>query len=327
MVELAFRDFDVEYSESEPHEYSVLVSLYSVTMQDLTLSPDSKHRMLMLSHTPQPPRPLFLSKSCPDFVSELPSPLCVASRDRGSLPGRLHAAHLTARPGSPDRVDDDEAPEDRDDDRPADDSLVRVEVRARCRHHPLYSALAHFTKVDFNRLSLTVSVESWVAVLDFFGVAEGDDGDEGRPAPATTARPPPAGPSSLEARVRSLSALLVVSGREVCRARASRLLVRGAASSPDGLRGRLGALQLSDLTQRAPYWRERLVTTGRRALTFTYRRPPGPHTEFTSHLELETAGLRYVHTRRFVSELQAFSRDFSLLRRVISEARRKVRKV
>lgn len=42
-------------------------------MEDLTKEPDSKHRMLMVSHTPpMPPKAVFVSKSCPDFVTEFP---------------------------------------------------------------------------------------------------------------------------------------------------------------------------------------------------------------------------------------------------------------
>lgn len=41
-------------------------------------------------------------------------------------------------------------------------------------------------------------------------------------------------------------------------------------------------------------------------------------------LKLEMGPVSYVHTRRFVGELQAFARDFSLLRRVIAQARAKV---
>lgn len=42
-------------------------------MEDLTKDPESKHRLLMMSHTPQmPPKAVFVSKSCPDFVTEYP---------------------------------------------------------------------------------------------------------------------------------------------------------------------------------------------------------------------------------------------------------------
>lgn len=39
---------------------------------------------------------------------------------------------------------------------------------------------------------------------------------------------------------------------------------------------------------------------------------------------VEMGPVTYVHTKRFVQELQAFARDFSLLRRVILQARLKV---
>lgn len=41
-------------------------------------------------------------------------------------------------------------------------------------------------------------------------------------------------------------------------------------------------------------------------------------------LNIEMGPVTYVHTKRFVQELQAFARDFSLLRRVILQARLKV---
>lgn len=41
-------------------------------------------------------------------------------------------------------------------------------------------------------------------------------------------------------------------------------------------------------------------------------------------LSVRMGPLTYVHTKRFLLELQAFARDFSLLRRVIAQARRKV---
>lgn len=41
-------------------------------------------------------------------------------------------------------------------------------------------------------------------------------------------------------------------------------------------------------------------------------------------MSIEMGPVSYVHTKRFVQELQAFARDFSLLRRVILQARLKV---
>ncbi|XP_026331175.1 vacuolar protein sorting-associated protein 13D-like [Hyposmocoma kahamanoa] len=59
-----------------------------------------------------------------------------------------------------------------------DDNLVWVSVHMRDPAHPLFEEkfrrVSKLTKVDFNCLNLVVNVDSWVAVLDFFGFA-GDD--------------------------------------------------------------------------------------------------------------------------------------------------------
>lgn len=45
---------------------------------------------------------------------------------------------------------------------------------------------------------------------------------------------------------------------------------------------------------------------------------------YETRMSIEMGPVSYVHTKRFVQELQAFARDFSLLRRVIQQARLKV---
>lgn len=45
---------------------------------------------------------------------------------------------------------------------------------------------------------------------------------------------------------------------------------------------------------------------------------------YETSLSIEMGPVTYVHTKRFVQELQAFARDFSLLRKVIMQARLKV---
>lgn len=65
------------------------VSLHSVTMEDLTQEPESKHRMLMVSHAPHVPnKAVFVSKSCPDFGARYPA---ARLRAAPSLPGGLDA--------------------------------------------------------------------------------------------------------------------------------------------------------------------------------------------------------------------------------------------
>lgn len=68
-------------------------------MEDLTKEPDSKYRMLMMSHTPQvPPKAVFVSKSCPDFVTEYGDDMSSVSSLQhmkycsSSLPSQLNVA-------------------------------------------------------------------------------------------------------------------------------------------------------------------------------------------------------------------------------------------
>lgn len=46
----------------------------------------------------------------------------------------------------------------------------------------MFVQISKLTKIDFNCLNLVVSIDSWVAVLDFFGIA-GDDVPDGEDGP------------------------------------------------------------------------------------------------------------------------------------------------
>lgn len=169
--------------------------------------------------------------------------------------------------------------------------------------------MSRLTKVDFNCLNLVVNVDSWVAVLDFFGVA-GDDapaeesasrprhtGTYGSAGRTSRADPPlrssavaaaqaagaERGVTQTETSIRSLSLVVVTSRGEACRALVSRVRVVGRAEAALHARtfsGRLGALLLSDLTPHSPLWRDRFRTHGDQALTFDYRRSVSELTTF-----------------------------------------------
>ncbi|CAB3252142.1 unnamed protein product [Arctia plantaginis] len=321
-------------------------------MEDLTKEPDSKHRMLMVSHTPQvPPKAVFVSKSCPDFVTEygddmssvsslqhmkycscsLPSQLNVAATQSATQRNKRDSKCGATPPCSPEPASRRTAPA-------ADDHLVWLSVHTRDPAHPHFAdkhdKISKLTKIDFNCLNLVVSIDSWVAVLDFFGIAGDDvpDGDNGHePLPTTSSAPGPVrGSSQTELWVRSLSVVLVTRRGEACRALVSRVRTVARADAHTHTRtvtGRLGALALTDLTPHAPLWRERLRTHADHALTFDYRRLSSAEAAVAGHetsLNIEMGPVTYVHTKRFVQELQAFARDFSLLRRVILQARLKV---
>ncbi|RVE44645.1 hypothetical protein evm_010731 [Chilo suppressalis] len=284
------------------------------------------------------------------------------------------------------------------DDAPPEDNLVWVSVHTRDPGHPhfhdLYDQITKLTKVEFNCLDLVVNVDSWVAVLDFFGVA-GDDlpEDEAANPPQTGAGAAPgaveqsAGATRTEISVRSLGVVVVRSQAAWLRARVWRVRVQaqagpgggtgggpggGAGGGPGGGAGggpgggrtvtaslaalrlteltpahrvwrhrltthaqhaltvrhtSLAALRLTELTPAHRVWRHRLTTHAQHALTVRHTRlssSEAAHSGYDSSLYIEMGPATYVHTKRFVHELHAFSRDFSMLRRVILQARRKV---
>ncbi|XP_028160123.1 vacuolar protein sorting-associated protein 13D-like [Ostrinia furnacalis] len=240
-----------------------------------------------------------------------------------------------------------------------EDNLVWVSVHTRDPQHPLFeekfNKITKLTKVEFNCLNLVVSADSWVAVLDFFGVA-GDDLPDDEPPPP---EPPKnannvasnsssqsdasteVGITQTEISVRSLSVVVVRGADEWCRARVSRVWVASTAAPPGApgpggagptggtreLRGRLGALRLTDLSPRHALWRDRFRTHGDDALTFHYQRLSSAEAAAAGHecsVQVDVGACTYVHTKRMLHELYAIARDFSALRRVILQARRKV---
>lgn len=333
LVDLSFSDFNVNYEKLQPYETSVQVSLHSVTMEDLTKDVEAKHRMLMVSHSPRMPKAVFVSKSCPDFISEYPKE-SIGRQWRHSL-DELYSGcrEEDESPPSPRLGADDTA-----DLTDSEDNLVWISVHMRDPKHPLfeqkYKKVSKFTKVDFNCLNLVISIDSWVVVLDFFGISDDNADEEAvpthahRPTPDVSPDDTGVGNASPESsivevcgRVRALSAVLVWRGRELLRARVHRLQLKGAAGGA-GLRGTVGALVLEDLARGR--WRDTLGTCAADPLSFHYQRfgpAEAAAAGFASTLSVECGGLRYVYTKRMVSELLAFLRDFSLLQRVL--ARRK----
>ncbi|KAF9411175.1 hypothetical protein HW555_009948 [Spodoptera exigua] len=333
LVELSFREFKLKYQKTHPYENMLQVSLHSITMEDLTKEPDSKHRMLMVSHTPQmPPKAVFVSKSCPDFVTEypddmssvsslqymkwcscsLPSQLNVLTRESKERRNKRDSKCAPTPPCSPECGAPSPAPaaprptadpaEHSDPADPIDaadpaestdpsDNLVWLSVHTRDPHHPQfadkYDKISKLIKVDFNCLNLVVSIDSWVAVLDFFGIA-GDDATDGQHGP----EPPSTGRYGDKTAGGAR-------GSGVSRA-------RGACREGGGRRGR------------------RVLADGG---VGAYQRLSSAEAAAAGHetsLSIEMGPVTYVHTKRFVQELQAFARDFSLLRKVIMQARLKV---
>lgn len=97
LVDLSFRDFNVEYEKCHRYETNIQVSLRSLLMEDLSRPPDSKHRCMVQSSMDANELPhgqCYLSRSCPDLINPGNNYGLVLSPSRGSLPDHLETENI-----------------------------------------------------------------------------------------------------------------------------------------------------------------------------------------------------------------------------------------
>ncbi|KAL4704499.1 hypothetical protein ACJJTC_007618 [Scirpophaga incertulas] len=158
--------------------------------------------------------------------------------------------------------------------------------------HDKYDKITRATTIELNSLRLVVSVDSWVTVLDFFGVA-GEPPDEPPRRPPNPA-PAPAPPgifvlATFFTRARARRAALRAAGRpgaphralappaaHALRPRAAPALLQvfssSLLSSRAHVRAELRSVRLADLARRTAHWRHLLRTRCDRALRLHYSR-------------------------------------------------------
>lgn len=361
LIDIVFRDFNVNYEHSNTYETNLLVSLRSLLMEDLLQSPDSKHRSMLISSSPenQPLRPnssTYSSRSCPNLIGlHFPD-----DGVTGSLPEHLDGNYLYPSGNthqytiSQHKSNCPETPPPSPQRRLRQENLVlysSVIVEPDCPNFATqYNSMRQTSSIDFNSLDLIVSVKSWYAFLDFFGVlsdtndADGETDDSnavnddnstvGSDSNASNAEA--ANNSELEISVRSLTLVFVRPDYEIAKANVSSAhFIVSKHNTSKTVKGRLGSVSLFDLTSHGSLYRERFLTSGNEALNFTYARA-GPKPTLAEHaslksdamLKIKMSSVRYVHTKRFIAEIQAFVTEFqglqapTLIRRIKSSESR-----
>ncbi|XP_026669305.1 vacuolar protein sorting-associated protein 13D isoform X1 [Ceratina calcarata] len=337
LVELSMRDFVAKYEKLQKNESTIQVSLRSLLMEDLLCPIGSRHRCMMQSSAPTRAKLLAgVSKSCPDFAF---AQQIRSEYGRGSLPDRLETdtlygtipAHWRRKPVS--LVNTPNTPPPSPGASTSEENLVLMSITIIEPDHdrPVYDQCHQkIVTVDFNCLDLVISVESWMVVFDFFGFA----GPSGTHAKITThqtsteqldqldkADVPQR--SETEIDVRSLTLVLIQTEREIAKANVSNANMHILKSNgKTKVSGSLGSMSLLDLTPHGRFYRERFLSSGRKALNFQYssyvdseKRP------YDARLKLEMSAVHYVHTQRFVAELQAFFGHFSQLWTIMANLR------
>ncbi|XP_044138116.1 LOW QUALITY PROTEIN: vacuolar protein sorting-associated protein 13D [Bufo gargarizans] len=363
LVSLKFQDFDIEFNKDHPHTLAIQIALRSLLMEDLLeKNPDSKYKNLMVSRGAPKASSLghkeYLSQSCP-LVSHVEYPDMPRS-----LPSHMEEApnvfQLYQRPTCTSRK---KPSEENDDEYPLtpppsptaersktpytkdgfDESLVHINVFLVDRKHPEFSSkykrINRSVNVDFNCLDVLVTLQTWVVILDFFGIGSTADNHAFKPEPMDmrqSVRSEASTTSSasvqehtntkMDLKVHSLSLVLKKTSSELAKASVSKLTAHLENVEGDlALQGSIGSLSLSDLTVHGELYAERFTTSGDEALIFhifKYGSPdPKLKREYDVRVSLRMASVQYVHTQRFQSEVVSFIQHFTQLQDVLGRQR------
>nr|XP_006005250.1 PREDICTED: vacuolar protein sorting-associated protein 13D [Latimeria chalumnae] len=363
LVSLKFQDFEMEFSKDHPHSLSVQIALHSLLMEDLLeKNPDSKYKNLMVSRGAPKPSSFaqkeYLSQSCPslstveypDMPRSLPShieeaqnvfqfyqrPTCASRKQKKADD---ESEYPSTPPPSP-TLNKFEIPCGQS---KFDDSLVHINVFLVDKKHPefvsRYDKVNRNVDVDFNCLDVLITLQTWVVILDFFGIGSTANNHAMKTPPEQSQqsiKPEPyilpefAGReqvnTKLDLKVHSLSLVLNKKSNELAKASVSRLAAHLKLIDGDlTLHGSLGSLSLSDLTPHGELYRERFTTSGEEALIFHIFKYGQPDLLLKRvcdiHVSLRMASVQYVHTQRFQTEVVAFIQHFTQLQDVLGRQR------
>lgn len=374
LVSLRFQDLEGDFTKDHPHTLSIQLALHSLLMEDLLdQNPESKHKHLMVSRGAPKPSTFnpkeYLSQSCPSASSamypEMPRSL-PAQMEEAQNVFQFYQRHPSTPASSRKSKKDSECPitpppsPSRNTPSPhlppdLDDSLVHINVLLVDRRHPefqtRYRSISRSVDVDFNCLDVLITLQTWVVILDFFGIGSTANNHAVKVPSTSSQSMPEENPSNtslsdltdkfpeinedeseekvntkLDLKVHSLSLVLNKKTNELAKASVSKLFTHLEMIEGDlALQGTLGSLSLSDLTPHGDLYRERFTTRGGEALIYNilkYGEPdPFLKRECDIKVSLQMASVQYVHTQRFQTEVVAFIQHFTQLQDVLGRQR------
>lgn len=319
------------------------VSLRSLLMEDLLQPPESKHRSMLVSSSADNqsfrPGSAYSSRSCPNLIGlHFPDDGVTGSLPENLESGAGFSNYLNPSKKPPTnhqyiatqhKVNCPETPPPSPQRRMRQDNLVLYSaliVDPNCPNFVTkYNSMRQTSSIDFNSLDLIISVKSWFAFLNFFGLIS-DNANYSSSADETTnttvestSSEPDKDNSELEVSVRSLTLVFVRTDYEIGKANVSNAhFILSKFNDTNTVKGRLGSMSLFDLTVHGSIYRERFLTSGNEALNFVYTRDdPKKILEKSLNpeatLNIKMSSVRYVHTKRFVAEIQSFVYEFQQL--------------
>ncbi|XP_055600875.1 intermembrane lipid transfer protein Vps13D isoform X2 [Uranotaenia lowii] len=334
-IQISFRDFFVEFEKCNTYETHVKISLRSLMMEDLQRPDMSKNRYMVVSSSQNEqlgrPTSSFASHSCPNLVGLLSNYENLPNSLPNNLQDKSGFFFLTANKSlCPDTPPPSPSVHQRQPTITSSEEAnlvlyTSIIVDPACPSFATqFNSLQQSSTIDFNSLDLIISVESWYLLLNFFGLLDNSEDFANSNSQKTSTEQSdqekvlPHGHSKLEISVRSLSLVLAKADYEIAKANVSNAqFTISKRNHAKQVEGRLGSITLSDLTPYGFIYREKFMTTGNEALSFVYVRDEVKSNTRGLHkdalLRIEMSSVRFVHTKRFISEIQLFFKEFSQL--------------
>ncbi|KAK3737381.1 hypothetical protein QZH41_011519 [Actinostola sp. cb2023] len=212
---------------------------------------------------------------------------------------------------------------------------------------PIKANVHRLIKIDFNSLDTVVNLQTWVLVLDFFGIGVPQTSPSQPNSPVSTQAPSsvldPVTPQTpkgmdliyveeepttthIEIQVQSLTLTLNKSQYPLAKAKVAGLFC--FLKMGDGrlcADGKLATVSLTDMSPHGSLYREKFTSCGDEALRFEYIKYDDPDLSLQRDndmsLSLRMSSVQYVHTKRFITELIAFCQHFLQLQEVLGRMR------
>ena len=360
-VQLLLEDLNLRYEQSSDQESMTEITLGSVQAEDLSLPQESPHRILATSIGTVKEQPLsgkagrtsLLSISCPQlhkpsldtWGTSLGAKSCSLPLDLNSPPVTTSAGKVAPSTPPPSEYGQDSAACSSSNDLTLHegDNLIHFQLhqsKKRSNENDDGSFVCNRRiLVDFNTLDIIFSLQSWVIILDFFGIGSPRESTR-NDLPSASSSPKTAdnnadtnfqvsGDQEMVIQVKSLSVVLNHSRYEVARASVIHFYSRlGWTEKSFTVDGTLRKFLLSDLTPAGHLYQDRFTLRPGHddMLTFEYfQHLGGPQIQesqpFDASLKLQMASVVYIHTQRFYAELTAFFQQFLQHQHVMSRIR------
>ena len=350
IVSLTFTEFGLTYDKPTDQTSTMQMALKGLLMEDLLLEENSCHRNLMVSSACPPSlrrtvNPSFnISSSCPDLLN-LRSQMTSAK----SLPDRLDTKTVfgiskqkkTKISEKKERSKSPSTPppstcssplpsEMINNDLRNEENLVHISILnvdpSNRDLYTVYEGINKFVNVDFNSLDINFNQQTWVVVLDFFGIGSGgeqetEEGSEGGRSEEELQHV-----TSIDIQVKSLAICFNKNERDLFKASvlnySSKIFLKEGNFE---IEGQLGNFCIKDFTNFGFLYKDRFLCRGEQILKFKIFKY-GPkdeelQREFDIEVILKMTSITYVHTQRFWAVLMDFFNQFQQLQDTMNNHR------